>query len=94
MAREYSVRKAVDIRWQGRGGVLEQIEDGILKAEEEIPDNLEIPEAARAYDADAELVVSWIIGHLPQGTIDRLLVKLMERKVSFLRTLQREQGGT
>jgi len=90
MPREYRVRKAVDLRWQGQGGTLEQIEGGVLRAEEEIPDNLEIPEADRAYDADAELVVSWILGHLPQGTTDRVLVKLMERKVSFLRTLQRK----
>lgn len=61
------------------------VEGCVIAVEAETPEFASLHQAEAYYAAEADRLAEALFGSLPQGTLDRLLIHLMQRKLSLYR---------
>ena len=65
------------------------VESKSISISKEMPDFQSLKDTEHIFDSDAEAIVKALCESLPQGTVDRVLAKLMAKKASsFVGTLE------
>ena len=77
MPKEYHVRKASPI-------ATKEAKDAVLHTHDVLDDTMSMQDTRNEMDADADIVVDALTGHLPQGVVDRVTARLMARAASNL----------
>lgn len=77
------MKKLIMMKASGIGSpVIEDVEIGISS---EIPENLKMDELGQIYDNEAKRLLRMLADHLPSGTMDRLMAKMLMRNASLLK---------
>jgi len=63
----------------------QEISDSIIEINMPIPDFTNLADAGKHYQKDAENLVDVLLKTLPGGTIDRILILLLEHKASLFK---------
>ncbi len=64
---------------------LSEIEPATIKIGDSVPEHATLEEAAIFYDKEATALVDALCESLPGGTLDRVLYRMFERRLSLFR---------